>query len=68
MTPTTQIPESCIFSETRTIQGKTMEIYFSVNEQDARTFAHRMNGLAYKFLPDSYRIIIPVTQVGKEEQ
>jgi len=55
-------PESVIFSEKRTIHGKTMEIYFSVNEEDARTSAHRMGGISYKFLPDSYRILIPVKE------
>lgn len=51
------------FSETKTINGKTREIYFGYDEGECFRFARERNGYAYLFLPGVWRILIPVKTV-----
>lgn len=63
MTPTLNVPENIKFSETRQANGKRMHVYFTSDETAAFQFAREHNGYHYKFLPDSYRILIPIEKI-----
>lgn len=59
--------ESVTFSETRTVNGKKLAVYFSRNEGDAFRFARENNGYSYLFIaPDMYRILVPIKAVIDE--
>jgi len=57
--PVTLIPDTIKFSETKVIEGKKREIYFSNDEAEAFKFARENNGHHYLFMPGSWRILIP---------
>jgi len=56
------VPEGVKFSDTRSVNGKRMAVYFTNDETKAFQFAREYNGHHYKFLPETFRILIPVKE------